>query len=73
MKAKEGDVVRIKSGGGPLMTVGCRIGDAHWCSWWDEVLKAFRTDMFYLSQLEVVKRDGVDMNQVDAYLANHNS
>lgn len=29
MKAKEGDVVKIKSGGGPIMIVGSRIGDAH--------------------------------------------
>jgi uncharacterized protein YodC (DUF2158 family) len=54
MKAKEGDVVRIKSGGGPFMTVGCRIGDAHWVSWWDEEKKTFRVDMFYLSQLEPI-------------------
>lgn len=54
MKAKQGDVVRIKSGGGPTMTVGCQIGDAHWCSWWDERLKMFKTEMFYLSQLEPV-------------------
>lgn len=51
MKAKEGDVVRIKSGGGPAMTVGCRIGDAHWCSWWNEEEQRFKTEMFYLSQL----------------------
>jgi uncharacterized protein YodC (DUF2158 family) len=54
MKAKEGDVVRIKSGGGPLMSVGCQVGDAHWVSWWDEEEKRFRVDMFYLSQLEPV-------------------
>lgn len=55
MNAKQGDVVRIKSGGGPLMSVGCRVGDAHWCSWWDEEAKCFRTEMFYLSQLEAVE------------------
>lgn len=54
MKAKEGDVVRIKSGGGPLMTVGHQIGDAHWVSWWDEEKKTFRMEVLYLSQLEPV-------------------
>jgi uncharacterized protein YodC (DUF2158 family) len=54
MKAKEGDVVRLKSGGGPAMTVGCRIGDSHWCSWWDDEKKKFMLDTFYLSQLEPI-------------------
>lgn len=49
---KQGDVVRIKSGGGPLMSVGCRLGDGYWCSWWDDEEKKFRTELFYLSQLE---------------------
>lgn len=57
MKAKEGDVVRIKSGGGPKMTVGCRIGDSHWVSWWDEEKKKFMLDTFYLSQLEPVSEN----------------
>lgn len=56
MKPQQGDTVRIKSGGGPLMSVGCQIGDAHWMSWWDETLKSFRTEMLYLSQVEVVSR-----------------
>lgn len=56
MYATKGDVVRIKSGGGPLMTVGDRLGDGHWCSWWDEERKQFRTELLYLSQLEVVER-----------------
>ncbi len=56
MKAQQGDVVRIKSGGGPLMSVGCRVGDAHWCTWWDEGKKMFLTELHYLSQLEVVER-----------------
>jgi uncharacterized protein YodC (DUF2158 family) len=57
MSAKQGDVVRIKSGGGPLMSVGCRIGDAHWCHWWDEEEKIFKAEVLYLSQLEVIKQD----------------
>jgi uncharacterized protein YodC (DUF2158 family) len=56
MNPKQGDVVRIKSGGGPLMTVGCRLGDAHWCTYWDEKTKRFIDQLLYLSQLEVVER-----------------
>jgi uncharacterized protein YodC (DUF2158 family) len=55
MKAKEGDVVQIKSGGGPLMVIGCAFGDAHWCDWWDNEKKIFETRIFYLSQLKVIK------------------
>ena len=60
MKAKEGDVVRIKSGGGPIMTVGCRIGDAHWCQWWDEEMKSFRTAMLYPAELDVITDKHID-------------
>jgi uncharacterized protein YodC (DUF2158 family) len=55
MKAKQGDIVRIKSGGGPLMTVGGKIGDAHWLHWWDENTKSFRVEMLYLEELKVIK------------------
>lgn len=55
MKIQEGDVVRIKSGGGPLMVVGCRVGDANWVSWWDEEKRSFKTELLYPSQLEPVK------------------
>ena len=51
---KEGDIVRIKSGGGPIMVVGCRLGDANWCSWWNEELRIFSSSLLYLSQLEAV-------------------
>jgi uncharacterized protein YodC (DUF2158 family) len=56
MNPKQGDLVKIKSGGGPTMTVGCRLGDAHWCTWWDEENKRFKDELLYLSQLEVVER-----------------
>lgn len=56
-EAKQGDVVKIKSGGGPLMVVGCRVGDAHWCHWWDEEEKIFKAEVLYLSQLKVIKQD----------------
>jgi uncharacterized protein YodC (DUF2158 family) len=55
VKAREGDTVRIKSGGGPVMSVGVCMGDGYWCSWWDEERKAFRNEMMYLSQLYVVE------------------
>ena len=55
VKPKEGDTVRIKSGGGPIMSVGCRIGDGNWCSWWDENSESFKTELLYPSQLIVVK------------------
>lgn len=52
----EGDVVRIRSGGGPTMTVGCRIGDARWVHWWDEDKKKFMVDMLYPGELEVIQK-----------------
>ena len=56
-KAQEGDVVKLKSGGGPLMTVGGSIGDGNWCSWWDNKLKIFHTELLYCSQLEVLEEE----------------
>jgi hypothetical protein len=55
VKPIQGSIVRIKSGGGPVMSVGCRIGDAHWLTWWDESTKSFKTEMLYLSQVVVVE------------------
>lgn len=54
-KPQPGSTVRIKSGGGPVMSVGCRFGDGHWCSWWDEPSKSFKTELLYLSQVVVVE------------------
>lgn len=57
MKPKEGDKVRIKSGGGPIMVVGGAIFKKHECVWWDEKTGNFCSGMFYLSQLEVVEEN----------------
>lgn len=54
-KPRQGSTVRIKSGGGPIMSVGSPMGDGHWCSWWDEDRKHFRTELLYLSQLVVME------------------
>lgn len=55
-EAKEGDVVRIKSGGGPTMTVGTKFGSGHYCRWWDDQLGMFRSAIIDLSQLEIVEK-----------------
>jgi uncharacterized protein YodC (DUF2158 family) len=52
MKTKQGDVARLKSGG-PIMSVGHRCGDCHWCDWFDEQGN-HRTYLFHLDQLEIV-------------------
>lgn len=59
MKVQRGDLVKHKTGRGPVMTVGCRVGDAHWVHWWDEEAKDFRTGMLYLEELELAVKDNV--------------
>lgn len=45
----------IKSGGGPVMSVGCSIGDAHYLTWWDDNNGKFKTECMYLSQVYAVE------------------
>lgn len=60
MRAKQGDVVRLKSGG-PIMTVGIKASsndDKYQCDWFENLAdrcNVHRSMIFHLDQLEVIE------------------